>query len=110
MTQIHKAIISIPSFVGLIYMLILWFPAEFDWLTPTLEAYYYQLLTIYGLIIIQLIFLLKRLWKFTNISHSEKWRWTWLLIAFSLITSLIYIWRKDAEFLTMENKNLTSIK
>ena len=104
MTKLNKILLTIPSILVFTYMVTFWFPTEFQWLIPDMKSYYIQIFTIQGLTIIQIIFLIFRLRSFKNIEKSIKTDWVWLLILFSSITSLIYIWNKDAEFEQM-NKN-----
>ena len=63
-----------------------------------MNAYYVQLLFLQSLTIIQLIILIKKLWSFDNIDKSKKQGWTWILILFNSISSLIFIWKKVDEF------------
>ncbi len=99
-----KLLLSKPTIIGLFYMLTFWFPAEFNWLFPTMEIYNIQMLTFQVLIIIQIIVLLRRLWSFKNLDKDKKKKWTWILIIFNGISSPIYIWNKDKEFEEI-NKN-----
>jgi heme/copper-type cytochrome/quinol oxidase subunit 4 len=107
MRKSTKILLSIPSFLVLSYMVTLWFPTKFLWLAPTMNEYYIQIFIIQGLTIIQLIFLIKKLWSFKNLEKSKKSEWTWILILFSSISSLIFIWNKVDEFEVL-NKNTIS--
>ena len=98
MTKLNKILLSIPSVLGLLYVMTLFFSEEFLWLTPSMNAYYVQLLFLQSLTIIQLIILIKKLWSFDNIDKSKKQGWTWILILFNSISSLIFIWKKVDEF------------
>lgn len=60
-----------------------------------------------GMILLQIGYLIYRLWSLTNIEKKVKTEWTWLLIIFNFISSLIFIWKKDAE-LNQTNKNTLS--
>jgi|TARA_B110000902_G_scaffold156768_2_gene179801 uncharacterized membrane protein len=82
------------------------FPQEFMWLIPTMDAYYTQLGILQGLTIIQLIFLIRKLWSFKNLDKSKKSDWTWILILFSSIASLIFIWKRVDEFEEINNKTV----
>jgi hypothetical protein len=98
MTTLNKILLSIPSVLGLSYMVTFWFPQEFIWLIPTMDAYYIQIATLQGLTIIQLVILIKKLWSFKNLEKSRKSDWTWILILFNSIASLIFIWKRVDEF------------
>lgn len=76
------------------------------WTAPTMDAYPVEILTLQGLTIIQLVILIRRIWKFKNVPKSDKWDWTGILIFFSLILILIYIWKKDDEFVEMDKNTL----
>jgi hypothetical protein len=103
MERTTKIVLSIPSILVFSYILISWFPKEFDWLTPSMKAYY----TLNGILeafsIIQMILLIRKLWSFKNIEKSKKSEWTWLLILFNPITSLIFIWKRVDEFEELNN-------
>ena len=98
MTQANKILLTIPSILGLSYMLTFWFPTEFHWLVPSMKVYYIQVGTLQALTILQLVILIRKLWSFKNLEKSKKMDWTWLLIIFNLITSLIFIWKRVDEF------------
>jgi hypothetical protein len=83
MTKATKILLTIPSVLGLSYMLTFWFPTEFHWLVPTMKAYYIQIGTLQALTILQLIILIRKLWSFKNLEKSKKTNWTWLLIIFN---------------------------
>lgn len=83
-------------------MLVFWFPEETHWLVPTMNVYYTQIFSISILTIFQLIYLIRKLWSYKNLKKSTKTNWTWLLIIYASITSLIFIWKKIDEF---ENSN-----
>ena len=65
----------------------------------------YQAPIINGLILLQIAFLIYRLWKYKNVAKEKKNTWTALLLIFNFISSLIYIWKKDEEFNELNNKN-----
>ena len=98
MKKITKILLTIPSVLGLSYMLTFWFPVEFHWLVPSMKAYYIQIGILQGLNIIQLVILLRKLWSFKNLEKSRKTDWTWILILFNSIASLIFIWKRVDEF------------
>jgi len=105
MTKANKILLTIPSILGLSYMLTIWFPTEFHWLVPSMKAYYIQVGTLQALTILQLVILIRKLWSFKNLEKSKKSDWTWLLILFNSITSLIFIWKRVDEFEELNNKN-----
>jgi hypothetical protein len=79
------------------------YPEKFTWLIPDMKTYYILTLTIKALLIIQIVILIVRVWSYKNISKSIKINWTWLLLLFGIITSLIYIWKKDNELIEINN-------
>ena len=104
MTKANKILLTITSILGLSYMLTFWFPTEFHWLTPSMKAYYIQVATLQSLTILQLVILIRKLWSFKNLEKSKKTDWTWLLIIFNSITSLISLWKRVDEFEELNNK------
>tara|TARA_R110002124_G_scaffold186179_2_gene353713 strand:- start:160 stop:507 length:348 start_codon:yes stop_codon:yes gene_type:complete len=104
MTKATKILLTIPSVLALSYMLTFWFPTEFHWLVPSMKAYYIQVGTLQALTILQLVILIRKLWSFINLEKSKKTNWTWLLILFNSITSLIFIWKRVDEFEEINNK------
>ncbi|MDP2684498.1 MAG: hypothetical protein Q8P20_05600 [bacterium] len=99
-----KILLSAPTILGLFYMLTFWFPSEFIWVFPSMKSYHIQMLTFQALTIIQIVVLLRRLWSFKSLAMNKKKKWTWIIIIFNVISSQIYIWRKDKEFEEI-NKN-----
>lgn len=97
-----KIILSIPSVLGILYLVTFWFPTKFGWLFPTMNAYNVQMIVLNILIILQLIILIRKLYSFKSIEKSTKTNWTLLLIFFGQITTWIFIWWKVDEF---EGKN-----
>ena len=79
-------------------MLTSWYPTELHWLTPSMKAYYIQIGTLQALTILQLVILIKKLWSFKNLEKTKKTEWTWLLILFSSISALIFLWKRVDEF------------
>jgi hypothetical protein len=98
MKKIQKILLSVPAIISLLYIVTYMFPTDFVWLIPNMDIYYLQVFIIQGLTIVQLVILLRRLWHYKTLDRSKKNEWTWLLILFPSITSLIYIWKKDQEF------------
>ncbi|MDX1446968.1 hypothetical protein [Lishizhenia sp.] len=104
MKKANKILLTIPSILGLSYMPTVWIPKEFHWLVPSMKAYYIQVGTLQALTILQLVILIRKLWSFKNLEKSKKSDWTWLLILFNSITSLIFIWKRVDEFEELNNK------
>lgn len=103
MHVIKKIGLSIPTIIGIGFMVINLFPSEFAWLTPSMEVYYIQFFMIWALSILQLSILILQLWSFKNLEKSQKWNWTFLLIVYAFVTTLIFIWKRHDE-LEKENK------
>lgn len=98
MTKKLKILLTIPSVLGLSYMFTFLFPTEFNWLVPSMKAYYFQVGALHFLTLVQLIFLLRKLWSFKAIEKSKKTEWTWLLLIYPYVTCSIFIWKKFDEF------------
>ena len=98
LSKTQKILLSVPTVLGLLFSVTYFFPSKFGWLIPDMRTYYIQVFTIQALTIIQLIVLIRRLWHYKSLTRSKKNEWTWLLILFSQITTLLFIWKKDEEF------------
>ena len=97
-----KILLSIPSIIGLAYMWTFIDPKSIAWISNNIVPFEFQSPIITSLILIQLGYLIYRLWSYKNIVREKKSEWTFLLIIFNVITCLIYIWQKDDQF---ESKN-----
>ncbi|AKA33839.1 hypothetical protein [Flagellimonas lutaonensis] len=104
MSVLAKIILSIPSLIGIIYMLSFWSIDFFKWISNKIVSYEYQTPIINGLVLLQIGYLIYRLWTYKNLPKSKKTNWTVLLVIFNVVSSLIFIWKKDREF-GIENKN-----
>ena len=98
-----KILLTIPSFLGLSYLVSFFFPMDFNWLVPSMTTYYFQVVILQVLTITQLIILIRRLWSFKNLEKSKKSFWTWILILLNPITVLVFIWKKVDEFEELNN-------
>lgn len=94
----QKILLSLPSVLSMLYTITIWFPTKFEWLYPTMNAYYIINGVIYSLVIIQIIVLIRKLRSFKNVEKSVKTNWTISLIVFHFIAALIFIWWKVNEF------------
>lgn len=108
MNRRTKTLLTIPSFLGLSYMLTFWFPTELQWFVPSMRIYYIQTGTLVALTLIQLVILIRKLWSFKNVERPKKSNWTWMLILFSSISSLIFIWKKVDEFEALNNGTVSN--
>jgi len=99
-----KIFLSIPSILGLLYMITFIYPKTIAWLHNNIIEYDYQAPIIRILLIIQIIYLIYKLWSYKNIEKSDKTTWTLFLVFFNIIASLVYIWKKDGEFQRMNSK------
>jgi len=108
MSRAQKILLSIPSFLGLFFLIALFIPPLGYAVYPSFDIYKVINKTFQLLVLIQLIILIRRLWRFKNLEKSAKWNWTALLIFFNAITGFIYIWKKDSQFVDMDkNTNET---
>lgn len=55
----------------------------------------------------QVAILIKKLWSFENLKKSKKSDWTFFLVFFNSISSLIFIWKKVDQFDKMNRKYST---
>ena len=74
------------------------FPVEFHFVMPTMKSYYIQMGILNFIVLMQIIFLLRQLWRFKKLDKKTKWNWTLYLLIFSQISALILIWNKFIEF------------
>lgn len=102
-----KILLSIPSILNMVYYFTFWFPEKYTWLIPTMDAYHFQLISLALLTTVQLIILIKKLWSFKYIEKSTKHNWTGLLVVFTSVSSLIFIWKKMGELEVKNNALLT---
>ena len=98
MNFLVKALLSVPSLFGILYLATFIYPKSVVWMSNNIIEYKYQHPLINILVIIQICYLLYRLWNFKNIPKKIKTDWTFLLIIFNVFSSLIFIWKKDSEF------------
>lgn len=104
MPKALKIALTLPSLLGFSYLLIAWFPEEFHWLVPSMKAHYIQIASLQGLIILQLVVLIRKLWSFEGLAKSKKKEWTWLLILYGLVTAPIFIWKRIDEFAGLDGE------
>lgn len=88
-------------------MLTFIYPTMFVWLIPDMTTYYIWTISINVMILTTMTILIRRLWSFKNVDKSKKTKWTWLMILFNSVTTLIYIWKIDDK-LTIESRNAVS--
>lgn len=101
-----KILLSIPSIVGAIYMITFWNVDFFKWITNNIVEFNYQAPIVNGLILIQIGYLIYRLWNYKNVETDIKTKWTVFLVFFNLVSSLIFIWKKDYEIQQLNTTNL----
>jgi len=99
-----KVLLSIPSIIGLAYMWTFIDPKSIAWISNNFVSFKYQSPILTSLILIQLGYLIYRLWSYKNIGREKKTEWTFLLIVFNVITCLFYIWQKDGQFELMNQR------
>ncbi|MDX5468233.1 MAG: hypothetical protein LPK45_00205 [Bacteroidota bacterium] len=100
----NKILLSLPSALMGFVILILYFPKEFAWLSPSLKEYYFQLIVLELLYLIQVIPLIRKLWTLKQVKKSIKLEWTWIILFFSPISSLVFIWSKWEELNKINQK------
>ena len=100
-----KVILTIPAFIGLIYVLTFFSVDFFLWISKNIIPFEYQTLTVGIVSYPPMIYIIYRLWSFKNIEKEIKWNWTFLLILFTIVTMPIYIWKKDDELIKENNIN-----
>lgn len=97
MTKLTKIILTIPSLFGIVYILTFISTDFLKWITNNIIGFEYQALIVNGLILMQIGYLIYRLWDYKSVEKKVKTEWTWLLIIFNFISSLVFIWKKDVE-------------
>lgn len=97
-----KIILTIPSLINIVYMTTYWNVDFYKWISNKILEYQYQDFIIIGLILIQSGYLIYRLWNHKNVHRKTKTEWTWLLLIFNFISSLVFIWKIDAELIKTE--------
>ena len=107
MNTLKKILLTIPSVIGVIHFISLWSFTLFAWIMHNVVYTEYQAMIVYSLIILQIGYLIYRIWNY-NIDNSEKIMWTVLLLIFNCLLSPLVIWKKDEEFYKLSNKR-TSI-
>ncbi|PIB27880.1 hypothetical protein [Maribacter sp. 4G9] len=108
MSNFTKILLTIPSMIGLVYMWTFIYPKSIAWISNNIVAYEFQNPFVTSLILIQLGYLIHRLWSFKNIQKEKKTNWTLLLVIFNVVTSLIFIWKKYSEFEQHDKYSLSS--
>ncbi len=103
-----KILLSLPSIIGLVYLCTFIYPKWIAWFSNNVVSYEFQIPIINSLLLIQLGYLIYRLWGYKNVDKEKKSEWTFFLIVFNVIACLIYIWKKDGQFELMNQK--TTIK
>lgn len=102
MNNFLKIILSIPALPNIFYLITYWFPANFKWLIRIEETYYLQQIITFLLILV-LITLIRRIWRFKNVPSQVKTNWTMLLIFFNMFTILLFIWYFDDKMIDKNN-------
>ena len=97
MNRVTKILLTIPSIIGIAYMATFWSNDFFVWITNNVIDFEYQIPIINGIVLLQIGYLIYRLWNYKNIEKKTKTEWTYILIIFNVISSLIFIWKKDNE-------------
>jgi hypothetical protein len=93
-----KILLSIPSVISLLLFVVIVFPFLNFKVFPTMGSYNIVTYSVFLITLIQLIYLIRYLWKIDSIDKKVKIDWTVLMIIFSQIASLIFIWKKVDEF------------
>jgi len=106
MNYFVKILLSIPSIVGTIYMITFWNIDVFKWITNNIVEFSYQTPIVNGLVLIQIGYLIYRLWNYKNVAKNIKTKWTVFLVLFNFVSSLFFIWKKDNELQQLNVNNL----
>ncbi|PWL40342.1 hypothetical protein DKG77_05855 [Flagellimonas aquimarina] len=102
MNVFFKTLLSIPSIVGIAYMISFWSIDFLKWISNNLVDFQYQAPIVNGLTLLQIGILIYRLWTYKNLPKEKKTNWTIFLVVFNVIASLIFIWKKDYVFEKMD--------
>jgi hypothetical protein len=103
----YKILLSIPSLLGLVLWLSHLTPEKFTWLLPDFATYQTWTTSINALVLLTMVILIRRLWKFETIDKSKKTQWTALIILLNFVSTLFYIWKADDQ-MVRENEGLRS--
>lgn len=106
MTKLTKIFLTIPSIIGIVYMFTFWSIDFFKWITNNVVGFEFQAPIVNGLILLQIGYLIYRLWNYKNVEKKTKTEWTWLLVIFNFISSLFFIWKKDDELNKMKKNTV----
>jgi len=109
MKKSQKILLSIPSIIGLLFMLVFIFPTKFGWLLPDMKNYYIWVTSINVTVIATAIVLIKRIWTLKKTERSTKCIWTFNMVFFHALAILIYVWKFDRQ-MVRKNKNLSQRK
>lgn len=94
MSKTSKILLSIPSVIAFAFVLTFWFP----FLISDFETYTISAIIVRVLLLFQVLYLSIRIWRFKNVKKPKKTKWILLIVFFSAISSLVYIWKKDKEY------------
>ena len=86
-------------------MITFWDIDFFKWITNNIVEFKYQVPLVNGLILVQIGYLIYRIWNYKHVRKDIKSRWTVLLVFFNFISSLFFIWKKDDELQNMNTNN-----
>ncbi len=100
MSRTRKLILTVPSLVSLFYFFVFAFPSEFNWVFPSWTSYYIQVGVLNGGVLSISIYLIVRIWRFKYIERTRKSGWTFIIVFFGSLAQLIYIWKKDKDFVS----------
>jgi len=106
MSKTAKILLSIPSVIGIAYMISFWYVDFLFWVTDKLVEIKYLVPLINGILLIQIACLLYRLWSFKNLPRKLRVSWTAILVIFNILAGLVYIWIKDREFERLNKSNV----
>ncbi len=104
MTKLTKILLTVPSVIGIFYMITFLSVDFFKWITNNVVGFEYQTPIMYGLFLMQSGYLINRLWNYKNVEKKVKTEWTWLLILGNFISSFYFIWKKNNELIQMNKK------
>lgn len=106
MNNLTKFLLTIPSIVAILYLLTFFSVDFFQWVTQHLISYKYLDRFVNVIMMIQLVYLIYRIWQYKNINKDNKALWTVLILMFNFIACLLYIWKKDDELRRKDNNLL----
>lgn len=90
-----KIIIQIILIIGFVNYLTYWFPTESQKLVGGIEQIESFNLIAGILSTLAIVYIVYWMWKFDHLEKKSKYVWTFYMLAFTVVSGTIYLWKKD---------------